>query len=404
MSRDDGPNDRKRYRPDTRLSVLGRDPFAHHGIVNPPVYHASTVLFPTVKALKDPGARAPGKVYYGRYGTPTTFALEEAIAGIEGGHRTVVVGSGKAAVVCALLAFLKTGDHFLMVDSAYQPSRHFADSYLARFGIEMTFYDPLIEPADLVRLIRPNTRVLFLESPGSLTFEVQDVPALAKAGKQAGLTVMIDNTWASPLYFDPFAHGCDVSIQAGTKYVVGHSDAMLGLITGTEESYPAIRRAFEELGFSAGPDDVYLALRGLRTLSVRLRRHQEVATELATWLRARPEVERVLYPALPGDPGHAIWKRDFKGASGLFGVVLKPVPADAVAAMLDGLALFGMGYSWGGYESLIIPTEPHLLRADPSRLDPRYPMLRIHAGLEDPADLIADLDAGFARLREAAGQ
>ncbi|MBM3482038.1 MAG: cystathionine beta-lyase [Alphaproteobacteria bacterium] len=397
------PN-RKNYRPDTKLSVLGRDPFAHHGIVNPPVYHASTVLFPTVAALKDPNARAPGKVFYGRYGTPTTFALEEAVAEIEGGHRAVIVGSGKAAVVCALLAFLKAGDHVLMVDAAYQPSRHFGSQTLARFGIECTFYDPLIKPDALQQLIKPNTRVLYLESPGSLTFEVQDVPALAKVGKGAGLTTMIDNTWASPLLCNPFALGCDVSIQAGTKYVVGHSDAMLGLITGTMDSYPAVRRTFEDLGYSAGPDDIYLALRGLRTLSVRLRRHQEVALELATWLQRRPEVARVLYPALPDDPGHALWKRDYKGASGLFGVVLKPVPAKAVAAMLDGLKLFGMGYSWGGYESLIVPTEPHLLRADPSRWRPDHPMLRIHAGLEDPADLIADLDAGFARLNRAAGR
>lgn len=395
---------KKSYRPDTKLSVLGRDPFAHHGIVNPPVYHASTVLFPTVAALKDPGARAPGKVYYGRYGTPTTFALEEAVAEIEGGHRAVIVGSGKAAVVCALLAFLKSGDHVLMVDAAYQPSRHFGSQTLARFGIECTFYDPLIAPDSLRRLIKPNTRVLYLESPGSLTFEVQDVPALAKVGKAAGLTVMIDNTWASPLLCNPFRLGCDVSVQAGTKYVVGHSDAMLGLITGTEASYPALRRAFEDLGFSAGPDDVYLALRGLRTLGVRLRRHQEIATELAIWLQRRPEVARVLYPALPDDPGHALWQRDFTGASGLFGVVLKPVSAEAVAAMLDGLKLFGMGYSWGGYESLVVPTEPRQFRADPSRWDPASPMLRFHAGLEDPVDLIADLEAGFERLNRAAGR
>ncbi|MSO69394.1 MAG: cystathionine beta-lyase [Alphaproteobacteria bacterium] len=401
MTHSNDPTDKKNYRPDTKLSVLGRDPFAHHGIVNPPIYRASTVLFPNVAALKDLDSKAPGKVYYGRYGTPTTFALEEAVAGIEGGYKSIIVGSGKAAVVCALLAFLKTGDHVLMVDSAYSPSRHFGVTTMARFSIELSFYDPLIAPDELKRLIKPNTRVLFLESPGSLTFEVQDVPALAKVAKNAGLTVMIDNTWASPLFFDPFVHGVDISIQAATKYIVGHSDAMLGTITTNEAAYPAVRRAFEELGYSAAPDDIYLALRGLRTLGVRLRRHQEIATELATWLKARPEVHRVLYPALPDDPGHALWKRDFKGASGLFGVMLKPVSSDAVAAMLDGLALFGLGYSWGGYESLIVPTEPHTLRADPSRWDPKYPMLRIHAGLEDPADLIADLDQGFTRMRNA---
>jgi cystathionine beta-lyase len=289
-----------------------------------------------------------------------------------------------------------------MVDSAYQPTRQFANKTLPRLGIETSFYDPLIG-GGISALMRPNTRVVFCESPGSLTFEMQDIPAIAKAAHAAGAVVMTDNTWASPLYFKPFDHGVDISIQAGTKYVVGHSDAMLGLMTTTEQTFAAARRGFEELGYSVGPDDVYLALRGIRTLGVRLARHQEVGLTLANWLRQRPEVARILHPALETDPGHALWKRDFLGASGLFGVVLKPVPQAAVAAMLDGLELFGMGYSWGGFESLIVPTEPHLLRADPSKWDPASPCLRIHAGLEDPADLIDDLAEGFTRLNAAAG-
>ena len=239
---------------------------------------------------------------------------------------------------------------------------------------------------------------------GSLTFEVQDIPAIAKAVHEAGAVVVLDNTWATTLFFKPFEHGADVSIQAATKYIVGHADAMLGTITASKAVWPVIASTHEELGLCVGPEDAYLGLRGLRSLGVRLARHEASAIALAEWLKARPEVARVIHPALPSDPGHAIWKRDFKGACGLFGAQLNPVPQEAVAAMLDGLKLFGLGYSWGGYESLIIPTEPHLLRVDPSRWDPRYPMLRIHAGLEDPADLIADLDAGFARLRKAAGQ
>jgi cystathionine beta-lyase len=386
-------------KPETLLSVLGRDPEAYEGAVNIPVYHASTILYPTVAALKRANRREHGKTFYGRHGTPTTFALQETVAEIEGGWRSLAFGSGKAAILASLIAFLKSGDHLLMVDSAYGPSRQLAQGLLARIGVEHTFYDPLIG-ASIKKLMRPNTRVVFTESPGSLTFEMQDIPAIAKAAHAGGAVVIMDNTWASPLLCNPFALGVDVSVQAGTKYIVGHSDAMLGMVTSNEACYPAVAQAFDDLGGCAGPDDCYLALRGMRTLAVRLERQGATGLRLAEWLSGRPEVDRVLHPALANDPGHKIWRRDFTGASGLFGVVLKPAPAKAVAAMLDGLELFGMGYSWGGYESLAIPTYPHKIRST-REWDPANPCLRIHAGLEDPDDLIADLKAGLDRLNKA---
>ena len=383
---------------DTKIVTTGRDPEANHGVVNAPVYHASTITFPTVAALEEAAHLRfkPGETYYGRYGTPTTFGFEESVAALEGGYRTVTTGSGKAAIVAALTAFLEAGDHLLMVDTTYGPTRSFCDKFLTRYGIETSYYDPLIGDG-IGALIRPETKVVFTESPGSQTFEVQDIPAIADAAHEAGCVVMIDNTWASPLYFKPFAHGCDVSIQAATKYIVGHSDAMMGTITTTEAVHDQVRHAAFELGACAGPDDVYLAQRGLRTISVRLERHMRSGIAVAEWLRARPEVDRVLHPALPDDPGHALWKRDFEGASGLFGVVLKQAPKAAVAAMLDGLKLYAMGYSWGGYESLIIPTDPAPMRTA-TPWTAAGPALRLHIGLEDVDDLIADLDAGFARL------
>jgi cystathionine beta-lyase len=386
---------------DTVLVTAGRDPHANHGVVNPPVYHASTITFATVADLeaKSRDRFKPGVTYYGRYGTPTTFAFEQAVAAAEGGHRAVTLSSGKAAIVAALAAFLEAGDHLLMVDTAYGPTRVLCDRVLKRFGVATSYYDPLIG-AGIAELIRPRTKVVFTESPGSQTFEVQDVPAIAEAAHEAGCVVLMDNTWASPHLFKPFAHGVDVSIQAATKYIVGHSDAMMGVITTTEAVHERVRAAAFDLGASAGPDDVYLALRGLRTLAVRLERHMRNALKVAEWLAQRPEVDRVLYPALPGDPGHALWRRDFLGASGLFGVVLAPAPKAAVAAMLDGLELFAMGYSWGGYESLIVLTDPAPLRTA-TRWQAPGPSLRLHVGLEDPDDLIADLDAGFARLNAA---
>lgn len=389
----------KKLKVDTRLGHLGRDPKANHGVVNPPVYHASTILFDSLAAWEE--SRKPytgkGRTTYGRSGTPTTFALEDAVAELEGGHAAIAVPSGLAAVAAALSAFVSAGDHILVADTVYQPTRQVCDQLLARFGVETTYYDPTIG-AGLAALIRPRTRVVYMESPGSLTFEMQDVPAIVAAARAAGAVPIIDNTWATPLFYNPMNHGVEVVIHAGTKYIVGHADAMLGLIVATEDRYPALRRAVTLFGHTAAPDDVYLSLRGLRTLSVRLQRHQENAARLIRWLQDRPEVARVLSPALPEHPGHDIWRRDFSGASGLFSIVLKPASQAAVAAMVDGLALFGIGASWGGYESLILPAHPSRTRTATQWSDPG-PVFRIHAGLEDPEDLIADLEAGFERLR-----
>jgi cystathionine beta-lyase len=388
-------------RDDTKAVHAGRHPERFEGAVNPPVFHASTILAESLAAWErkrlDRAADAPG-TYYGRLGTPTTQALEEALTALEGGHRTVLTPSGLAACGVALLAFAEQGAHVLISDSVYGPTRHFATRFLDRFGVETTFYDPLVG-AGIGALVRESTRIVFLESPGSLTFEVQDVPAICEVARARGITVMMDNTWATPLYFKPLAHGVDVSILAATKYVVGHSDAMLGAITVTREAWPRLRSTHYELGQCAGPDDVYLGQRGLRTLPVRLKRHWETGVRLAEWVARQPGVERVLHPALPGDLGHALWKRDFTGASGLFGVQLKPVREQAFAAFVDGLELFGLGASWGGYESLIMPTRPEELRTATKWPYPG-PCFRIHAGLEDPDDLLADLSAGFARLRE----
>jgi cystathionine beta-lyase len=390
----------RRHGKATRATGAGRDPFAHFGIVNPPVYHASTVLFPTVAEMERI-SRAPfDHVYYGRQGTPTTFAFEKAVAELEGGHRAVATGSGLAAIAASLMAFLRAGDHLLMVDSAYSPTRKLCDGLLRGFGVETTYYDPLVG-AKIARLIQPNTRVVFCESPGSLTFEVQDIPAIAKMAHAGGAVVMLDNSWATPLLFEPFTHGVDIVIEAGTKYLVGHSDAMIGAIVTTEEHYRRVKTAAAILGAVPGPDDCYLALRGIRTLPVRLARHQETGLILARWLKRRKEVARVLHPAFSDCPGHRIWKRDFSGASGLFSIVLaRPYAREALARMLDGMELFKMGYSWGGYESLILPADPSPFRTAVPWAAPG-PLIRLHAGLEDPDDLIADLEAGFRRLARA---
>ncbi|GMV63344.1 MAG: cystathionine gamma-synthase [Parvibaculum sp.] len=380
---------------DTVIVTAGRDPEANFGIVNPPVYHASTVLYPTIEAVK---ARAQ-PVTYGRRGTPTTFALQDAIAELEGGYKTALTSSGLSAVTTALLAFLKTGDHLLMVDSVYQPSRHFCDTVLVRYGVNVEYYDPLIG-GGIERLIRPETKVIFAESPGSVTFEVQDIPAIAEAAHRSGITVMLDNTWASPLYFKSFEHGVDVSIQAVTKYLCGHSDVMMGSITTTEAAWKNLLDTHGAIGQCVAPDDVYLVLRGIRTLSTRLERHMKSGIALAQWLAKRPEVKRVLHPALPDDPGHKIWERDFTGACGLFSVELEPYSEKALAAFLDGLELFGMGYSWGGFESLVIPQYPKKMRTA-TEWNAEGQILRFHVGLEDIGDLVADLEAGFARLQAA---
>jgi cystathionine beta-lyase len=383
----------------TIIAHAGRDPRAHHGIVNPPVYHASTILFPTVEAMEQAQKKRFFAYTYGRHGTPTTAALEEAVARLEGGWRAIATPSGMAAIVGAIMGFVKTGDHVLVTDNVYAPTRRHCDEVLKRFGVAVTYFDPLIG-AGIAGLIRPETRVVFTEAPGSHSFEMSDIPAIAAAARKAGAKVLMDNTWATPLYCKPFKLGVDVAVHAATKYIVGHSDAMLGVIDCTEETYLTVRNAVAQLGHSVGPDDIYLGLRGLRTLGVRLRQHQENAMVLAQWLQARPEVDRVLYPALSGDPGHAIWKRDMTGASGLFGMVLKPCSKRALSAMLDGMELFGMGASWGGFESLILPSHLEGIRTATKWTAPG-PAVRLHAGLEDPVDLIADLERGFARLKGA---
>jgi cystathionine beta-lyase len=388
---------------DTLIATAGRNPDGNFGIINPPVYHASTVLYPTLDALEaGQKHREPGKTYYGRSGTPTTFAFEDAVAALDGAYRALAVGSGVAAITAAIFAFVKAGDHVLMVDNVYGPTRKFCDTLLSRFGVETTYYEPLIGPG-IANLIRPNTRVVFLESPGSLTFEMQDVPAIVAAARKAGVVTIMDNTWATPLFFKPLAHGADVAVQSVTKYIGGHSDLMLGVISMQEASYARIRNSLNELGHHAAPDDCYLAQRGLRTLAVRLQRHQATGIALAQWLQRQPEVARVYHPALPDDPGHALWRRDFTGATGLFAFELKPVPRAALAAMVDGMELMGMGYSWGGYESLLLPSNPASMRTARPWKD-HGPLLRVHAGLEDPSDLIADLERGFERLHEAAGK
>jgi cystathionine beta-lyase len=378
--------------PETRLVAAGRD-YAEHGFVNPAVYHGSTVLFPTVQSLHD---RSQTYVY-GRRGTPTSRAVEEAVAMVEGGHNAKMAPSGMAAITTALLAFLKTGDHLLMVDTVYNPARQLCDGLLKGLGIETTYYDPLIGRG-IASLIRPDTRVVYAESPGSQTMEVQDIPALAEAAHKAGAILMVDNTWGAGHFFKAFAHGADVSIQAATKYLVGHSDAMMGTVTCNREYWETFREAYEQMGQFAGPDDMYLTLRGIHTLDVRLERHMKNAVNVAEWLRGRPEVETVLYPALSNAPGHELWKRDFTGASGLFSVVLKPCADKAAAAFLDRLSLFGMGYSWGGFESLAVPFRPHRTA---TQWTAEGPAIRFHIGLENPDDLKADLAEGFRALAAA---
>jgi cystathionine beta-lyase len=380
----------------TRLAHGGRDPRKQYGFVNPPVYHGSTVTFPDVDTMLS--RRQP--YVYGRRGTPTTDALTDILAELDGAAGVVLVPSGLAAISTALLAVLSAGDHLLVTDSAYQPGRHFCDTVLRRLGIEMTYYDPSVG-AGIEALLRPNTRAILLEAPGSQTFEMQDVPAITGVARRRGVRTVMDNTWATPLFFRPLDHGVDIALMAGTKYVVGHSDVLIGTIAANAETWPALHHTHGDLGLCVGPDDVALTLRGLRTMKVRLDRHQESALTVASWLEQRPEVARVLHPALPSDPGHAIWKRDFRGASGLFSFVTKPCRFEAVKAMLDGLRLFGLGYSWGGFESLAIVADPRPYRTA-TRWDEPGHLIRLNIGLEDPADLIADLEAGLARLAAAA--
>jgi cysteine-S-conjugate beta-lyase len=390
---------KKKWRRDTITAHAGRDARRFDGVVNTPVFRASTVLFPDLASYQGRDPDDYKIMRYGIYGTPTTFALEEAVARLEGGHAAVALPSGLAAVAAALVAFARTGAHMLIADSVYQPTRNFCDKRLRTLGVEIEYYDPTVGAA-IADLIRPETTAVFCESPGSHTFEMQDIPAMAAAAHAKGVAVLADNTWGTPYFFRAFEHGVDISIHAGTKYIAGHSDVMMGMVVTSEKYWLMVRRAVADYGYCVSPDDCYLALRGLRTIGVRMRQQQQSALRIARWLQARPEVMRVLYPALEGDPGHAIWKRDFSGAASLFGVVLAPASDRAVAALVDSLALFGIGSSWGGFESLAIRADPEKCRTA-THWNPGGPLLRLHIGLEDADDLITDLEQGFAQMKRA---
>lgn len=390
-------SDKTDRKPATKVAHLGRDPRKHIGAVNTPVYRATTILFDTVADLEAAERGEFRGVTYGLHGLPTVTDLQSAYATLEGAHAALAVPSGLAAITLALLGTLRSGDHLLVTDSAYGPTRRFCENQLRRLGVAVDYYDPCIGER-IERALKPNTRVVFTESPGSLSFEVQDIPAIAAVAHRHGALVLMDNTWATPLGFSAFAHGVDVSIHAGTKYLGGHSDVLIGLIGSSEVVYPRLHRLWTDMGVAASSDDCFLGLRGLRTLAVRLERHTQSAIALAQWLREQPEVDEVIFPALPGSRGHELWKRDFRGACGLFTIVLKPVAKARVDALLNGMRLFKMGYSWGGFESLILPVEPGRNRtAIPWRAT--GPCLRLHVGLEDCEDLKADLADGLSRLR-----
>lgn len=385
------------FKPATRLVVGGRDPAANHGFVNPPVHHVSTVLYPTAEDFLARRAR----YLYGRRGTPTSEALEDALRALEGPDcaGVALLPSGLAAISTALLAVLKAGDHLLVTDSVYQPTRKFCDGMLKRYSVTATYYDPLVG-GGIAALIQPNTRAVFVEAPGSLSFEIQDVPAIAAAAHAKGAVVLMDNTWATSLYFRAFEKGVDLSIQAATKYIGGHSDVMLGTVSANKATWERLADTVHALGLCVGPDDVYLGLRGLRTMGVRLAQHHQAGMKVARWLAERPEIACVLHPALESCPGHALWRRDFSGASGLFSIVFKPVAQTAVNAFLNELTLFGIGASWGGFESLAIPFDCAPIRTA-TKWAPGGPTVRIHIGLEEIDDLIDDLERGFAAFAAA---
>jgi cystathionine beta-lyase len=387
---DDGES--KPLKAETTLVTAGRDTTAQKGFVNPPVVHGSTVLYPTAEDLH----AHRGEFQYGRRGTPTTKALQQALMALEGPQCAGVglAPSGLAAITTTLLAVLKAGDHLLVCDNAYRPTRNFCNGLLTRYGVETSYFDPLIG-AGIAQLFKPNTTAVLVEAPGSQSFEMADIPAIASAAHARGALVIDDNTWATPLYHRSLEQGVDISMQAATKYIGGHSDIMFGTVSANAKAWPQIAEAIQLLGVCAGPDDVFLALRGLRTLAVRLAQHQSSGLEMARWLATRPEVTKVLHPALETDPGNAIWKRDFTGASGLFSIVLQPKPQQAVDALLDTVELFGMGYSWGGFESLVIPFDCQGYRTA-TTWAPGGPTLRLHIGLENVEDLKADLTRGFA--------
>lgn len=387
----------------TKVVTAGRRKEWTQGIVNPPVWRASTILYDDVAHLRAAGARdTHHRLFYGRRGTPTQWSLADALTELEpGAEATLLYPSGVAAIASTLLALLSPGDHLLVPDSAYDPTRSLANGLLARMGVETSYYDPLIG-AGIAALCRPNTRVVLLESPGSLTFEVQDVPAIVAVARERGIATVLDNTWATPLLFPAIALGIDYSILAATKYVVGHSDVMLGSVTAAQGKFAALRDATYQLGQTASPDDAWLGARGLRTMAIRLEQHGRAALRIAEWLRTRPEVARVLHPALPDCPGHAIFQRDFKGASGLFSFVLAGGGEKERAALIDGLEHFGIGYSWGGYESLALPVDPQRFRTA-TEWKAEGPVVRLQIGLEDPDDLITDLEQGLARFARLRG-
>jgi len=385
---------------DTLLARAGRDPARYQGMVNTPVFRTSTVIFPDRESYEARGGDDYKKVRYGLSGTPTTFAIEEAVAQMEGGYAAVALPSGLAAIAVALWAYLKGGDHLLVPDPVYGPTRTFCDRRLRPNGIEVEYYDPLIG-ADIAKLIKNNTKAVFCESPGSLTFEMQDIPAMAEAAHRRGVPVLADTTWGTPYFFRSFEKGIDVSIHAATKYIAGHSDVVMGVIVTNETHWLTIRRTVADYGYGVSPDDCYLALRGFRTIGVRMKQQMDNALRVASWLQSHPHVKRVIYPALEGNPGHAIWKRDFSGAASLFSFVLLPASEPQVTAFIDALKHFGIGSSWGGYESLAIAAHREILKTrTATRWNRDETVIRLHIGLEDPDDLIADLEGGFAAMKK----
>jgi len=381
---------------DTTLVTSGRKKEWTQGIVNPPVYRASTCLFETYAELRERVADPAGKkLFYGRKGTPTHWAFSDAMTELEGGTGTMLYPSGVAAVTGAILALVKSGDHILVPDTAYEPTRAFANGFLKTMGVTTSYYDPLIG-ADIVTFLKENTTVIVTETPGSLTFEVQDLPAICAVAKKHGVYVITDNTWATPLLLNPLEHGADISVHACTKYIGGHSDIMLGTATANEKTFKKLQRTAFQLGQTVSPDDAFLALRGLRTLGVRMRQHEDNALKIAAWLKDHNSVETILHPAFETCPGHDVWARDFAGSSGLFSIVLKEGTYPDTAAFVDNMKLFKMGFSWGGYESLILPSDPSSSRTA-TKWQSKGPLLRLHIGLEDTDDLIADLVAGLSR-------
>lgn len=394
---------------ETIAVTSGKEPEKHNGMVNTPVHRTSTILFPTIRDYHDAergkdfynttGGSQAADYSYALTGTPTTFDLQKTIAELEGGDHTLVTPSGLSAITTTLLSFVSAGDHILVADTVYGPTRRFCNKELKRLGVETTYYDPLIGEG-ISELIHNNTRIIFTESPGSLTFEMQDIPAIAKAAHEKGAVVVMDNSWASSLYFKPFEHGVDVSIQAGTKYIGGHSDIFLGTITTTNEHIKKIFRTFKNLGTHTSPDVCYTALRGIRTMPTRIKAHEKSALNIAKWLSKQKEVKTVLHPALKSSPGHKIWKRDFTGSTGLFSIILdKKYSMDAISAMIDKMEIFGIGCSWGGFESLIINFDPSTTRTA-TKWTETNSCIRIYIGLEDEEDLRNDLEKGLKRLND----